>query len=113
MSVIIDNPRPAIQEGNIGTVFIFTIEDQAGKIVDISTATTLDAFFFRPVAREAITRMGVLHTDGTDGKMRYVSIAGDLVGAHDRWRRQGRVVIPGLGDFHSIVRLFPVKGNIA
>jgi len=106
------NPMPTIQKGAIGVVFIFTACDGNGKVIDISTATLLEAYFFKPVTRTSITRTGVLHTDGKDGKFRYVSIAGDLDEAHDFWRRQGRVEVPGLGNFPTIQRQFPIKDNI-
>ena len=112
MSLLIDNPIPVIQVGNVGTVFVFTMCDQDGNVIDLSSATVLEALFFKPVSRTTITRTGILTTDGTDGKFQYTSIAGDLDEAHNQWRRQARIVIPA-GEFRSFQRRFTVKGNIA
>ena len=95
---LFENPVPTIQKGAIGVVFIFTVCDGKGKIEDNSTATLLEAYFFKPVTRTSITRTGVLHTDGTDGKFRYVSIAGDLDDAHDRRGTPPRIPSPA-GSF--------------
>ena len=103
---------PTIQVDNIGTVFVFTVYDQDGAIVDLSTATTLEARFRAGPDASTFTRSGVLTTDGTDGKYEYATIAGDLSTAHECWQRQGRVVIPGLGEFYTNVVDFPVKANI-
>jgi len=101
-----------IQVGNVGTRFVFTVKAQDGSIVDLSTATTLEAIF-RPGPHAArFTRTGVLVTDGTDGKFVYTSIANDLSVANELWQRQGRVVIPGLGEFWTEVKSFPVKPNL-
>ncbi len=102
---------PVIQVGNVGTVFRFTMLDQALAIVDISTATLIEAIFRRG-DRTILTVTGTLTTDGLDGKFDYVTVAGDLNVANDCWSRQAHVVIPGLGDFFSNVREFPVKPNL-
>jgi len=100
------------QVGNVGSVFVFEILDQVNAVVDISTATTLDCRFRSSPDAATFTRTGVLHTDGTDGKIRYVSIAGDLTPAGECWQRQAFVVVPGLGEFSSFVRSFVVKPNL-
>jgi len=100
------------QADNVGTVFTFTIEDEDGAIVDISTATTLEARFSPAPNAATFTRAGFLTTDGTDGKFSYVTIAGDLTPAGECWQRQGRVIVPALGEFYSFVRQFPVKPNL-
>jgi hypothetical protein len=102
---------PAIQEGNVGTVFVFTVRDQSGAIVNLATATTLDAKFRAGPKGTTFTRTGLLTTDGTDGKFQYVSIAGDLTPAHECWQRQGFVVLP-FGEFETEVRTFAVKPNL-
>lgn len=101
---------PVIQQGNIGTIFVFTLFDQDAVIVDLSSASVLEVLFQKP-DRTNFTRTATLTTDGTDGKFQYTTIAGDLDQAGDQWERQGRVVLPS-GDFKTNVIHFPVKRNI-
>lgn len=103
--------QPVIQVGNVGTVFVFTVIDQDNQIVNLSTATVLEAYFRRP-DRTTFLRTGSLTTDGTDGKFQYATIAGDLDVAGDCWKRQGHVSIPSLGEFKTEVKEFSVKGNL-
>lgn len=81
--------------GDVGTVFKLTVKDEDGTIVDLSTASTLQIKFKKPYASSAITKTATLDTDGTDGVMKYVAIAGDLdtVGT---WSIQGHVNIGSL-----------------
>lgn len=101
-----------IQEGNVGTVFVFTVRDSAtGAIVDISSATSLVAKF-RPGPKGVTqSHVGLFTTDGTDGKFQYVSQPGDLTPAHECWQRQGVISLPS-GEFETEVRSFAVKPNI-
>ncbi len=103
---------PVIQKDNIGTIFVFTVRDQASAIVNLTTATTLEAHFRKPTDRSTFTRTAVLTTDGSDGKMQYVTVAGDLDVVGDQWERQGFVVLPGVGEFKTNVIIFAVKRNI-
>ena len=102
---------PVIQVGNIGTVFQFEVLDQDLVGVVLTAATLLDILFYKP-DRTTIVRGGVLTTDGTDFLYEYVSVAGDLNQAGDRWRKQGHVIVPGLGEFWTNVLDFSVKGNL-
>jgi hypothetical protein len=107
---------PVHQVGAIGTVFVFTVRDQAGAIVDLSTATKLDAKF-RAGPKGATKTFSLpdtaLLTDGTDGKFFYATAAvGDLDVAHDCWQRQGDVDVPGLYTGGTEVRTFAVKPNL-
>lgn len=104
---------PVIQLGAIGVVFVFTVRDQSGAIVNLSTATTLDAKFRAGPKGATKTFGGVLTTDGTDGKFQYVTAAAsDLDVAHECWQRQGDVVVPGLYTGGTEVKTFPVKPNL-
>ena len=105
-------PIAVHQEDNIGSVFVFEVLDENGAVVDLSTATTLDAIFTPAPGVVAFTRAGVLTTDGTDGKFEYVTITGDLTPSGKCWQRQGLVVVPGLGTFKTFVREFIVKPNL-
>lgn len=104
---------PVIQQGAIGVVFIFTVRDQDGAIVNLATATQLDAKF--RAGPKATTKIfaGLLFTDGTDGKFFYTTAAvTDLDVDHLQWVRQGDVIIPGLYTGHTQVRTFPVFPNL-
>ena len=48
-------PMPTIQKGAIGVVFIFTVCDGAGKVVNISTADLLEAYFFKVRAASGLS----------------------------------------------------------
>ena len=65
-----------IHVGNIGTRFSITIQE-GGSSINISGATTKDVIFRKP-DDEVIVRSGVLTGDGTDGKMYYDTVSGDL-----------------------------------
>lgn len=104
---------PVIQAGAIGVVFVFTVRDQAGTVVDLSTATTIDGLF-RAGPKGVLKRYaGSLLTDGTDGKFFYETVADtDIDVAHDHWERQGDIVVPGLYTGRTEVKSFPVKPNL-
>ena len=63
-------------KGDIGNILILTVlEDDVFK--DISNATTKEYFIKRP--NEIIVKVTVpFNTDGTDGKLKYVFVSGDL-----------------------------------
>lgn len=93
-----------------GTVFEPTMLDENGVVVDISVATTKTIFFRKP-SGAVLTKTAVLSNTGTDGKMRYVAIVGDLdeVGV---WGAQAFVILPG-GAWHAQKFEFEVFGNYA
>jgi acyl-CoA-binding protein len=97
-----------VHQNDIGTQFVITVLDD-GAVVDISTATDLKIYFRKPDST-TLTKTGVLYTDGTDGKMVYTTIAGDLdlVG---NYKIQGRVEIDG-GTFYTDLGSFKVHCNI-
>ena len=94
--------------GDVGTVFEQTIVDQDGQVVDISAATVMEITFQRPDGA-SFTRAAERSTDGTDGKMRYVTAAEDL-DAFGTWWWQGRVVLT-TGQWHTDVHEFEVEAN--
>lgn len=94
-----------IHVGDVGTVFEATVKDEASVIVDISSATVRRLKFRTPDGR-LLTKDAVLVNTGTDGKMKYTSVAGDLDVA-GLWRVQGYVEI-GTGKWHTDVHEFDV-----
>lgn len=98
-----------IHVDDIGTTFILTVKDD-GVVVDISGATTLEVVIRKPNS-VSYSKTGLLYTDGTDGKIKYVSISGDLdqVGLH----KIQAVVTIGSAVYHSSVSDFKVYKNIS
>jgi hypothetical protein len=98
-----------IHVGDVGTAFEATIKNEAGQIVTLPTSgATLQMVFKNRLAR--FVKPAVLATDGSDGKIRYVTQPSDLNVA-GAWQVQGLVAIPG-GSWSSDIHHFDVKGNI-
>lgn len=96
------------QVGDVGVIFELTIKNN-GVGVDISAASTMEIYFEKPDG-STLQKTAVHTTDGTDFKMQYSSIAGDL-DIEGWWLWQGRVVL-GSGDWRTDVHRFPVKPNV-
>ena len=97
-----------IHVGDIGTTLIVTILED-GSVVDISSASSLQIIIKKPDAT-TLTKTGVFTTDGTDGKMQYVSIAGDF-DQSGNYRIQGKVNLTS-GNYSSSVGSFKVHCNL-
>lgn len=97
-----------IHQEDIGTILETTIKNDNAP-VDISIATTREILLKKP-SGALLTRTGILVTDGTDGKMKYTTISGDLdeVGV---WQIQGHIIIPD-GEWHSDIKDFSVFSNL-
>jgi len=102
-------PANEIHLEDIGTVFVGTVKDDAGNVVDISGATTKQFTFKKPDGSKAI-KTAIPTTDGTDGKMQYVAVSGDLDQAGG-WRLQGKVILPS-GTWYTDVHRFDVHTNL-
>lgn len=77
--------------GDIGTVIDLTIKDE-GVVVSLVGATTLQMLLHAP-SGVIKTVTAELVTDGTDGRIRYVTEAADIDEANT-WRVQAYVVTP-------------------
>ena len=93
---------------DIGTRFEVTIKDD-GVVVDISSATTKEIIFKKPDGN-TLTKNADFVNDGTDGKIDYSTVSGDLnlVGI---WNIQAKVVLAG-GTWSSEVQEFQVFENL-
>jgi hypothetical protein len=101
---------PAIIHVNdVGTVFEATVEDENGTVLAIGLATTKEMVFQRPDGT-TVTKTAALSTDGSDGKMRYIAVSGDLNMA-GAWKVQGHVVLNG--DWRTDTHHFRVYENLA
>ena len=97
-----------IHVDDVGTRFLITVQDD-GVAVDISTATARQINFKKP-SSTVLNRAGSLFTDGTDGKMYYDAVAGDLDEAGD-YKIQGKVTFPS-GIYSTDVQIFKAHCNI-
>lgn len=99
-----------VRKSDIGTIFRATLTDQDGTVVDISAASTKQLKFRKPDGT-VLEKAATLTTDGTDGKMQYATISGDLNLA-GQWKVQGYVVI-GSGTWHTDEYVFTVHTNLS
>ena len=97
-----------IHVGDIGTTLVGTVLD-GGAAVDISSASSMQMIIKKP-DQTSMTKTAINYTDGTDGKMKYVTVTDDIdqVG---NYKIQGKVVI-GSATYYSSVSTFKVYCNI-
>lgn len=97
-----------IHLNDIGTVFEVTILD-GSSAVDISAATTKQ-IIFKKKDRTILTAAGTFVTDGTDGKIKYTAVSGDL-SVVGEWSIQAYIVTPS-GEWRSDISTFTVHSNL-
>lgn len=97
-----------IHQEDIGTAFTITMMDDT-VVVDISTATIKQITFKKPSGTK-IVKDAVFVTDGTDGKLQYTSISGDLDEA-GKWYLQVYLDMTGFTG-HSDFDDFVVYANL-
>lgn len=94
---------------DIGTLLRITIVDSDGVAVDISTATGLKIELKKPDGT-TVEKTAALINTGSDGKLGYRTISGDLDQA-GTWSIQAFVTTPSWSS-HSAVDKFKVKENL-
>ena len=92
-----------------GTKFVITIKDEAGAVVDVSSASTRKIYFTKPNG-ELLTNDAGFMTDGTDGKIQYTTIEGD-VDIPGTWKVQG-MIETAEGEWSSDITEFEVEPNL-
>jgi len=97
-----------VHQNDVGTVFRVTIYD-GSTVLDISGATT-KSIIFKDADGTIVTQDGTFTTDGTDGQLEYVTIAGDLT-VLGKWKLQSYVVLPS-GSWKSNIVNFRVYANL-
>jgi len=97
-----------IHIGDIGTDFEIELKDCL-TVVNISSATVKQIIFQKPTG-EVLTKTAIFSTDGTDGKLRYITVANDLDLA-GTWKIQAKVVLSS-GTWSSNVEKFKVYSNL-
>lgn len=99
-----------LQVGVIGASLTVTLRDQTGSLVDLSSSTTRFLYLTKPHNRGTSRYAATLVTDGTDGKMKYVTTsASDLPVAGD-WTIQAYYINPS-GTYPSKQGSFVVLPN--
>lgn len=98
-----------IRKDDIGIRFTITIQDD-GSIVDISAVTTKEILLKKPCGT-LLEKSATFTTDGTDGKMYYDSISGDLdqIGS---WKIQGHIIFSSSSEFRTDYTSFKVFRNL-
>jgi hypothetical protein len=100
-----------IHNGDVGTIIRLTItEDDDTTAVDVSGATVKTFYFLKPTGTK-INKTAVFNSDGTDGKLKYTTIAGDI-DTTGRWQVQAYVEI-GAAKYYSTKTTFIVQSNLA
>jgi len=99
-----------IHEGDVGTAIEVEILDD-GAARDISTLSAGVLYLKKPDF-SVLTKTAVLSSSGTDGKIRYVTIADDMVPAGD-WFGQIKCTLSGGAIFHTTWFEIEVRENIA
>lgn len=98
-----------IHIGDIGTIFELTLMDDV-VVVDISTATVLSIHFAKPDAT-TVTVTASLVTDGTDGKIQYITPDANFLDQTGGWKIQGKVTL-STGTWSSDISTFKVYKNL-
>ena len=99
-----------VHNGDIGTIFRLTIKDTAGTAIDVSTAVVKYINFQDPAGTK-VQKTAAFYTDGTDGKIQYTTVSGDIdtVGT---WQVKGYVET-SLGKFWTEKDSFKVYSTLA
>lgn len=99
-----------IHVGDFGTVYELTIKENAAA-VDVSSFTTLEIFWLKPDGTTLVTNTAVFSTDGTNGKIKYVTTTNAEINQAGTWKMQGHISKAGEEHRSSIVT-FPVINNL-
>jgi len=81
-----------IRVGGYGTAIELRFLD-GNKIVPLQTATLKQIVLRKPDGTTKLTKTAVFTTDGSDGKIEYVTVAGDIDVA-GMWEAEGYVETP-------------------
>lgn len=98
-----------VHVGDIGTTFTATVKDETDTVVDISTVSIKRLIFCKPCG-DKLTKTADFVTDGSDGKIKYVTVSGDL-DSHGKWRVQGFVAFNST-EWYTDIHEFTVYRNL-
>jgi len=99
-----------IHVGDTGTAFVYTVKDENGTVVPLNGSTSKQVVFQKPT-EGTTTVTPSFFTDGTDGKLLYISESGFL-SEKGQWRSQGIVNVSGVGPLYSDIKTFQVFPNL-
>jgi|TARA_B100000676_G_scaffold141614_1_gene140248 DUF4097 and DUF4098 domain-containing protein YvlB len=97
-----------IHVNDIGTNFIITVKE-GGTIVNLAPTTSVNLLLMGP-NDTTVTKTASFLTDGTDGKIKYQTVAGDLAVA-GTWKLQAKVNY-ATTVYHSDIHNFTVFKNL-
>lgn len=97
-------PTPHV--GDVGVELVAELVDTADAAIDVSAATVRYIYLTAP-DNTTTRKTAVNDTTGTDGKIRYNTVAGDLTMA-GVWKMQGYVELAA-GKFSATESSFEVK----
>lgn len=100
----------AIYVGQVGLVFQRTIKDPNGQVVNLQAYSTLELLFRDPDGVDRV-KPAAFSTDGTDGRLQYTTVDGDLDRA-GTWRIQAHVA-SATEDHYTEVGTFRVEANLS
>lgn len=98
-----------VHVGDYGTVITLTFYDDT-TLVDISGATTKTVYLKKPNG-SVLTKTGVFVTDGSDGKLKYTLVDGDI-DMDGLWKIQGYIATAS-GQWYSDEKDMEVHPNLA
>lgn len=94
--------------GDIGTVLRFTVKEN-GVALDLSSCTDLN-LHLQKKDKSVITRDLSFTTDGTDGKVEYVTTYGDI-DQKGKWKAQVFLTMTS-GSWHTSIVELDVEANV-
>jgi hypothetical protein len=97
-----------IHLNDVGTRFLATIKDN-GVVVNVSGAPLINFTFKKPDDSLSV-KTATLYTNGTDGKIYYDTVTGDLNQA-GLYKLQGKVTLVN-GTFYTDIYTFQVYNNL-
>ena len=104
-------PQGEMRVGDIGTVLIFTLkETESEEILNISTATVKTILLKKPDGT-VLTKTASFVTDGSDGKLKYKTISGDISIA-GIWEAQAYIEMVAGEKWHSDTIVIKVFNNL-
>jgi len=99
-----------VHVGDIGTKFLITVLKD-GELVDISLAIEKKIYFEKP-DKTTLEKTAIFETDGTDGKIFWMTTLVTDLNLMGQWKIQGKISICG-GTWRTQIGVFRVYDNIA
>lgn len=102
-----------LRVGAIGVDLIVPLTDSSGNPIDLSTATEMTLYLQQPNASSSVAKVAQRLGSGTEGRLIYTTVAGDLPVAGD-WKIQARVkYATPVRDWHSEIYPLLVAQNLS